>query len=69
MNELEHSEHADEEHHDTVTEKVEKSVTGHDEPMEEKHPRIPAALVWTVYPLVLIILLFIAIAVFRSMSQ
>lgn len=74
MNELKHSEqtveeHSEEGHQETVPKKVEKTVTGHDEPLEEKHPRVGAALVWAVYPLVLIVLLIIAIAVFRSMSQ
>lgn len=46
---------------DTIPEKVEASMAGTDEPMERDHPRAPGALVWFTYPILLVIVLFLAV--------
>lgn len=57
-----HSEN-DHEEHKTVTEIVEESVKGEDEPMEVNHPTAPGALVWFTYPVLLVVLLLIVFAI------
>jgi len=45
----------------TVTERVEASVTGEDRPMEKQYPTSPGALVWFTFPAILIVLLLLGL--------
>lgn len=47
----------------TVSETIEKSITGEDAPMDYEHPTSPGAIVWFTYPAVLILVLLIGLAV------
>lgn len=49
---------------DSVPEKVTAAVKGDDQPMEKEHPQAPGALVWFTYPVILIVVLLIAMALF-----
>jgi hypothetical protein len=45
----------------TVSEMVEASVTGEDQPMEKQYPTAPGALVWFTFPAILIALLLLGL--------
>jgi hypothetical protein len=45
----------------TVSERVEASVTGEDRPMEKQYPTAPGALVWFTFPAILIVLLLLGL--------
>lgn len=65
-NETRHHVTADEESEPdagNIPEQVQASVTGEDVPMEQEHPTAPGAIVWFTYPVVLIVILIIALAV------
>lgn len=49
-------------HTETVSETIEKSITGEDAPMDYEHPTSPGALVWFTYPAVLIFVLLLGLA-------
>lgn len=48
---------------DTMSQTIEKSITGEDAPMEHEHPTSPGALIWFTYPALLILVLLIGLAV------
>lgn len=52
-------------HHEGET--VGDTLTGHDKPMEEVHPQAPAALVFGMYPLALIVAALVSALVFWLM--